>query len=436
MFLDKRFPDCISYGSEFGPGFATDVVSAKSGKEYRNQNWEESRYGGNVVYGIRTEEDFLEMIAMFRIAKGRAHAFRFKDHGDYQATDSYFATGDGSTRALQLQKRYSYGTDTDDRKITRPVAPITIKRDGNAFTSFTLDDTTGIVTLTPDTTYADISDLSAAASDSSFNSTGSDLSQFAVGDFVQVSGFYAEANNGYFKVATSAADKITVTDEDDNAVTLVDEDATSTRTITRAAYNDTGTDFSFTASGSVIARSSGDFGNLVVGETITISGSTSNDGTYTVASVSDSPAEITVEEALTDEAEGDSVTINRAEVQVSNTDIEVSSAGAFTSSGEDLSVFKAGAEITTTGFFQSENNDTFTVDTSSANTLAVDETTTLEEVANPDRTIEEEPSQPGAVFTWTGEFDVPCRFDIDRLPRRYEDFKLQAADIPIVEVRE
>lgn len=229
-FLDQRFPDEISYGSSFGPGYSTDIVVAKSGKEFRNQNWQESRYAGDVSLGVQSLTDMQTLLAFFRIAKGRANSFRYKDWGDYSATDSFFATGDGSTRSLQLYKRYTSGTDTDDRKITRPISPITLKRGGSSFTNFTVDYTTGIVTLTSNASDTG-TDISATNSDSSFNSTSTDLSVFGVGDIIQVSGFTESDNNGTFKVASSAATKITVTDTDGSAVSLTDEAAGDTVTI-------------------------------------------------------------------------------------------------------------------------------------------------------------------------------------------------------------
>lgn len=279
MNLDQRFPVEISYGSSFGPGYSTDIVVAKSGREYRNQVWLNSRYVGDVAYGVKRLSDMQQLVAFFRIAGGRAHTFRYKDWGDFQATDSYFATGDGSTRSYQLYKRYTAGSDTDDRKITRPIDPITLQRDGEEFTDFTLNEDTGVVTLLPGESETS-TDLSVANTDSSFNSSSTDLSVFAVGDVINVSGFTEADNNGQFKVATSSANKITVTNNDGDPVVLVDESA------------------------------------------------------------------------------GDSVT------------------------------------------------------------------------------IEEEPSLPGGVFTWSGEFDVPCRFDTDTLSIVYEDYESQATTAPIIEVLE
>lgn len=68
-------------------------------------------------------------------------------------------------------------------------------------------------------------DISAANSDSSFNSAGSGFPAFVVGQWIQVSGFATAANNGFFRVVSRTASKIVVNG------TLTDEAATPSVTI-------------------------------------------------------------------------------------------------------------------------------------------------------------------------------------------------------------
>ncbi|KRV72624.1 phage tail tube protein [Pseudomonas citronellolis] len=77
------------------------------------------------------------------------------------------------------------------------------------------------------------STISAAASDSSYSDSGSGFltAGFAVGQIITVSGFANAANNGKRKIATVAAGKITVTNVDGSAVTLVDAAASPAITI-------------------------------------------------------------------------------------------------------------------------------------------------------------------------------------------------------------
>jgi uncharacterized protein (TIGR02217 family) len=50
-------------------------------------------------------------------------------------------------------------------------------------------------------------------------------------------------------------------------------------------------------------------------------------------------------------------------------------------------------------------------------------------------TFAEAPAE-GVVVSWTGEFDVPCRFDVDHLPTSFDQFRIGSApEITIVEIR-
>jgi hypothetical protein len=75
-------------------------------------------------------------------------------------------------------------------------------------------------------TIGPISTLSAAASDNSFNDSANGLAGLVANQWIKVSGFATAANNGYFKIKTVAAGKITVL-----GGTLVDESAAAGRKI-------------------------------------------------------------------------------------------------------------------------------------------------------------------------------------------------------------
>lgn len=76
--------------------------------------------------------------------------------------------------------------------------------------------------------------ISAAASDSSYNDSGNGFltAGFLADQIVTVSGFANAANNGKRKIVTAAAGKLTVTNVDGSAVTLVDAAASPSITIT------------------------------------------------------------------------------------------------------------------------------------------------------------------------------------------------------------
>jgi len=85
-----------------------------------------------------------------------------------------------------------------------------------------------------------------------------------------------------------------------------------------AIHSITDTDISFTAATSTIGRAGGDndLSLLKAGDTIVISGSNSNDGTYTMKTVSASA--IVVNESLTNESASASVTIECERVKITN----------------------------------------------------------------------------------------------------------------------
>lgn len=153
-FDEVQFPTDISYGSRGGPEFMTDIVILDSGHEQRNINWALSRAKYDVSYGIRTNENLADLTKFFYARQGRAYGFRYKDWADFTATQEPL-TQTGS-KFVQLVKKYTSGSRTYIRNITKPVASpaVTMRRGGGAFSAFTLDTTTGIATLTPDSSKA------------------------------------------------------------------------------------------------------------------------------------------------------------------------------------------------------------------------------------------------------------------------------------------
>ncbi|MFP4104813.1 MAG: DUF2460 domain-containing protein [Phycisphaerae bacterium] len=178
-FLEIQFPEKISYGSDFGPAWNTDVVEVSSGREVRTQQWANPLYAGNVALGVKSPEEMRELIAFFHEVRGRTYGFRYKDWGDYQATDEALAPDGGPE--VQLRKTYGTGLNDYTRKITKPVS-ITLKRDGSTITEYSLDTETGIVTLDADST-ASIDDI---ARDSSGTVTAAGHG-FSTGDEIHIS---------------------------------------------------------------------------------------------------------------------------------------------------------------------------------------------------------------------------------------------------------
>ena len=148
-FHEVRFPPDISYGAVGGPGWSTSIVTTVSGHERRNANWSQARGRWNVAHGLKRREQVAELIAFFRARMGRAYGFRFKDWTDYQALAQTLGTGDGSTKAFQLVKRYASGGEVATRTIAKPVAgTVKLYRDGVQATSgWSVNSSTGLVTF-------------------------------------------------------------------------------------------------------------------------------------------------------------------------------------------------------------------------------------------------------------------------------------------------
>jgi len=155
-FDNVRFPVAISRGMAGGPERRTDVVMTASGREERNARWANSRRKYNAGFGMKSLDDIHNVVAFFEERRGRLYAFRFKDHTDYKscapsqntsAIDQVIATGDATTSAFQLVKKYG-SARSYLRTILAPVAgTILVSVNGVATTQFTADVTTGLITF-------------------------------------------------------------------------------------------------------------------------------------------------------------------------------------------------------------------------------------------------------------------------------------------------
>ncbi len=110
-FAEVQFPSEISYGSKGGPVFSTEIITSFSGHEQRCINWAYARSRYDIGSGIKTEEQWHQLIAFFRARRGRAIGFRYKDWSDYRAINQVIGIGDGSATQFQLIKTYKSDSD-------------------------------------------------------------------------------------------------------------------------------------------------------------------------------------------------------------------------------------------------------------------------------------------------------------------------------------
>lgn len=159
-FHNVQFPTNISYGSRGGPGYFTNIVELDSGIEERVARRSRARRRYDVSYGLKSYSDLLSLISFYIARKGPASGFRYKDWTDFTSaeqgnttqafTDQTIGTGDGTTKVFQLVKRYQSGSQTEVRKITKPVEDsVLVGVNGSLSGSgWTVDYDTGLLTFT------------------------------------------------------------------------------------------------------------------------------------------------------------------------------------------------------------------------------------------------------------------------------------------------
>lgn len=130
-FHDVQLSVDVERGAKGGPRFQTTVIGFGSGFEQRNQEWQFARGEWDLSYGIQTKDDYTDLIAFFAARRGRAHAFRFKDWSDFEATTVVIGTGDAAETDFQIVKLYTDIASTYTRNITRPIEnTLTVFLDG------------------------------------------------------------------------------------------------------------------------------------------------------------------------------------------------------------------------------------------------------------------------------------------------------------------
>lgn len=148
-FIDQRLLDCVAYGTEGGPTWATRRIGLKSGIIRRNANRSRPLYRYAVLYQNLQPEHHAEVIAAFNACMGGLHSFRLKDWSDFEADDVELAeVGTGSAQQVQLAKPYTFGTETIWRPILKPVSgTVTMTADNSPLVA-TIDYETGIASFT------------------------------------------------------------------------------------------------------------------------------------------------------------------------------------------------------------------------------------------------------------------------------------------------
>ncbi len=159
-FHEELFPLRIALGAAVETYYSTAIHETDSPHEERIGRWTQARRRYDAGLGVQTKEQAEEVYRFFLARRGTEIGFRFRDYLDWSTglwgtedptpTDVVIGTGDDSTTTFQLVKKYSDGTVTRTRTITKPIAgTVRVAIDGVEQTSgWTVDTTTGIVTIT------------------------------------------------------------------------------------------------------------------------------------------------------------------------------------------------------------------------------------------------------------------------------------------------
>lgn len=160
-FHEVRFPLRVALGTSGGPVRRTDIVSLSNGRENRNRRWHDARRRYDAGSGVRSLADLYAVLAFFEARAGQFFGFRFHDPVDHMscapggavsAADQEIGTGDGTTAAFQLVKRYADAGGETVRTIDKPVAGtvvVSVAGSVRPAADYTVDHATGVVTFKP-----------------------------------------------------------------------------------------------------------------------------------------------------------------------------------------------------------------------------------------------------------------------------------------------
>lgn len=147
--ISTRLPEEVEIGAVRRDPEDVEIVRTDNGGEVRNVRASQSLLEFDITYP-HSEQDanFLAVRAAYKAARGQLHSFDFQDHSEFEAEDEVIGTGDGATTAFDLIKSYTFGSETHERRIYRPVSAITVKKDGvTQVAGYSVNYSTGVVTF-------------------------------------------------------------------------------------------------------------------------------------------------------------------------------------------------------------------------------------------------------------------------------------------------
>lgn len=150
-FFEHRLSDAISRGSAGGPVWKTSKATLSDGRRAVNREWQAPLHRYDISYGIKTEDDFEEVRALFYNVYGAFDGFRFKDWADFRATKQNSTLTLISGSNWQLQRQYTVGARSFKRDIVKPLSGAVVYRTRSGVESVAVavvNETTGVAAIT------------------------------------------------------------------------------------------------------------------------------------------------------------------------------------------------------------------------------------------------------------------------------------------------
>lgn len=150
FFHDVDFPLPIREGMRCSLRFQTDIAQTRNQREQRHCAWFDPLWEVDLAPCITYQETFDTLVAFWRARAGAS--FRFRHPLDSQAFHVALGPSDGTSTTFQLVQAYPSGypgeTTMARRIVCLPVPEtVTVTVEGTPVTDFTVDRTTGVLTL-------------------------------------------------------------------------------------------------------------------------------------------------------------------------------------------------------------------------------------------------------------------------------------------------
>jgi uncharacterized protein (TIGR02217 family) len=151
-FINARLPQEVEINAVRREREAVEIVRTDGGHEVRNARHSQGTFEYEVGFptGGYDSEITNEVYAMWRASRGGLYAFRFRDWDtkNNTLTDEIIGTGDGTTTLFPITQTHTVGGVSSVRRITRPVSPFVVKRDGVvAGSGYSINYDTGVLTF-------------------------------------------------------------------------------------------------------------------------------------------------------------------------------------------------------------------------------------------------------------------------------------------------